>query len=99
VAAGLDARTTRTDGVADVGAVDLGYHALPTTLTILRGTTPEPLSFHRSVASLPFTDDPGTLTDPALSLLFYRVDGASNEIGAWKDEATVSERLDFLPSR
>lgn len=95
-AAGLDARTTRTDSVPDAGMVDHGFHyeSLP-ALTVLRGTRADALLPHRTVTSLPFTDDAGTLTDPALPVLFYRVAEASNSIFAVKDLPAETLRFEF----
>ena len=93
---GLDQRTTATDSTADGGMVDLGYH--PTrvlTLTVLRGTVASGLTLHRTLASLPFVDDPGTLSDPGLPLLFYEVAGAVNDIAVDKDIANDAVRLVF----
>jgi len=99
-AAGLDQRTTRTDSLADSGQVDLGFHyeSVP-SLTILRGTTADGLSPHRTVPDLPFTDDPGILTDPGLPRLFYRVPEAQNELLVIKDLAGNTLRLEFLSGR
>jgi hypothetical protein len=95
--AGLDTRTTSADSAPDAGVVDMGFHwrALA-ALTILRGTRADALAAHRTVTALPFTDDPGTLTDPALPLLFYRVAEATNEIGVQRDEGADAVRLELL---
>ena len=96
VAVGLDPRTTATDSAPDAGSVDLGYHPPRiVTLTILRGIVATTLTPHRTIAALPFTDDSGTLSDPALPLLFYAIAGADNEIGVTKDTALDAVRIDF----
>jgi hypothetical protein len=93
----LDARTTRTDSVGDEGVVDLGFHyPAVALLTVERGTSSTALAQHRSVTALPFTDDPGTLSDPALPLLFYRIPEAWNQLGIEKDLAVDAIRLVFL---
>ena len=95
-AAGLDQRTTATDSALDSGPVDLGFHAEPVpALTILRGSSPQALAVHRVVASLPFVDDPGTLSDPALPLLFYDVRVTETDIAVTKDAATDAVVLSF----
>jgi len=96
---GLDARTTRTDSVADTGAADLGYHyrSLP-FLTILRGTVADNLTPYTSVAGLPFADA-GVLGAPGLERLYYLVPEAENELGVRKDTRTGSVVLEFLPGR
>jgi hypothetical protein len=94
---GLAGRTTSADSALDAGIVDLGYHpeALA-ALSILRGTTADALTAHRTVSALPFTDDPGTLSDPGLPLLFYRVVEATNEIAVERDETADAVRLAFV---
>jgi hypothetical protein len=94
---GLDQLTTATDATMDVGTVDMGYHYEPVApLEILRGAAPNELAPHGTVTSLPFVDDAGTLTDPALPLLFYRIPAATNEMGVEKDLAADAPRLTFL---
>jgi hypothetical protein len=96
VAAGLDRRTTATDSALDAGAVDLGFHALPTaSLAVLRGTAASALTPHRTVSSLPFVDDPGTLSDPALPRLYYEVRVTDTDIGVTKDAATDAVVVSF----
>jgi len=94
---GLDARTTRTDSVGDAGVVDLGFHyPAVASLTVERGTSSAVLTPHRSVTALPFTDDPGTLSDPGLPLLFYRIPEAWNQLHVEKDLIDDATRLVFL---
>ena len=96
---GLDARTTRTDSVGDTGAVDLGFHyPAVASLTVERGASPVGLAPHATVTSLPWTDAPGTLSDPGLPFLFYRIPEALNQIGIQKDLAADTTRLVFLPA-
>ena len=96
-AAALDTRTTRTDSVADSNIVDLGYHYnVVSSLTVLRGTIADTLSNYRDVDFLPFLDDPGTLTDPTLPLLFYRVQGVENQIMVRKEISEDTLRLDYI---
>jgi hypothetical protein len=84
--AGLDTRTTRADSVGDSGIVDMGYHFPPVGgLEILRGTEAVLLQPHQTVQSLPFLDDPGSLTDPLLPLLFYEIPVAIQPIRLEKD--------------
>jgi len=94
---GLEARSTRTDSVGDGGTLDLGYHyeSIP-SLSVLRGTAADALTLHRAVASLPFVDDPGTLSDPSLRLLFYRVPEAQNQLGVEKVLVQDAVGLRFL---
>jgi len=84
--AGLDLRTTRADSVGDSGVVDMGYH-FPAVgdLEILRGTEAGVLQPHGTVQSLPFRDDPGSLTDPLTPLLFYEIPVATQPIRLEKD--------------
>jgi hypothetical protein len=97
--AGLDVRTTATDSSADGGVVDLGYHPERVNLRVMRGTAANALALHRVVAGLPFVDDPGTLGDPTLPVLFYEIAEVENEISVEKDLATNSVRLMFSPLR
>jgi hypothetical protein len=93
---GLDQRTTATSSMPDAGVVDLGYHAprvLP--LTIERGTVADTLAPYRVVDDLPFDDDAGTLSDPALPLLFYRIPAATRALGVQKNTALDAVRLVF----
>jgi len=84
--AGLDLRTTRVDSVEDSGIVDMGYHFPPVGgLEILRGTEAGLLQLHRTAQSLPFFDDPGSLTDPLTPLLFYEIPVAVQPIRLEKD--------------
>lgn len=98
-AAGLDALTTRTDGVPDSGQVDLGYHADPVgqrrPFTIRRGTRPQALTPIASVASLPFSDAPGTLVDPSMPLLFYDVPETTTLIAVSADRGILAPRFDW----
>ena len=89
-------RTTRTDSVPDAGTVDLGCH-FPTVgaLEIFRGTDPRALSSYRTVPVLPFSDDPGTLSDPSLRRLFYRIPVAVQPIRVEKDIASDAVVLRF----
>lgn len=64
-------------------------------MTVERGTTAGTLLPHASVASLPFVDDPGSLTDPLLPLLFYRVPEAENDLSVTKDLTAEAVRLSF----
>jgi hypothetical protein len=92
----MDARTTRTDSVADGGAMELGVHyAAVGSLSILRASTPTPLALHANVPSLPFLDASGVLSDPALPLLFYSVEIVENEIPLRKNLAQDTVRIDF----
>jgi len=84
--AGLDTRATRTDSVSDSGIVDMGYHyPAAGDLEILRGTEAGVLQPYRIVQSLPFRDDPGSLTDPLTPLLFYEIPVATQPIRLEKD--------------
>jgi hypothetical protein len=93
---GLDRRTTATSSAPDTGVVDLGYHA-PQVLpfTIERGTVADTLAAYRVVADLPFDDDAGSLSDPALPLLFYRIPGATRALGVQKNFGLDAVRLVF----
>jgi hypothetical protein len=101
--AGMDALTTRTDHAFDAGAVDLGVHHAASDLwgrawgpvTVLRGTTPTGLTLRATVADLPFTDEPGILSDAALPLLFYAVEWPANDIWVEKDFDTDSLRIRY----
>lgn len=96
LAASLDLRTTATSSARDAAAVDLGFHAVPTaSLTILRGSVATTLAPHRTVPGLPFVDDPGTLSDPALPLLHYEVSGTDTDIGVMKDSSLDAVRIEF----
>ena len=57
------------------------------------------LSPHASVSSLPYSDAAGTLSDPSLPLLFYRVPEASNDLLVAKDVAGDTIVLSFLDGR
>ena len=95
VTAGLDQRSTATTSAPDAGTVDLGYHHPPVALELLRGATADALAPYRTLSSLPFLDDPGTLSDPTLPTLFYLIPAATNDIGVTKSVATDAVRLDF----
>ncbi len=83
---GLDAVSTRSDGLPDAGLVDWGVHygapwpessagggGVPTgSLEIVRGSHPLELDRIAIVPDLPFTDNRGVLSDPGLRLLYYR---------------------------
>jgi hypothetical protein len=71
--AGLEFRTTRTDGVRDQGVADLGFHAEPTTFSLFRGTDPAILPLHIPDIVLPVLD-PGAALPSLPDLLYYRVD-------------------------
>ena len=73
VQAGLEQRTTRTDGVRDAGAADLGFHRAPTEFTVARGAVPTALLPHLVGVGLPATDA-GAALPPAPARLFYAVD-------------------------
>lgn len=96
VAASLDQRTTATNSTLDAAAVDLGFHAVPaTSLTVLRGTVATGLVPHRTVTALPFVDDPGTLSNPALPLLYYEVRLTDTDIAVTKDTVADAVMLSF----
>jgi len=71
--AGLQYRTTRTDGVRDQGTVDLGFHYEPGTFTVFRDTDPTGLPPHIPDVVLPVSD-PGAAGSGAPALLYYEVD-------------------------
>jgi hypothetical protein len=103
-AVGLDAVSTRTDGVGDSGLVDWGFHGgfhvgptwmatLPVPddrLMIRRGERPDRTAEHSRTPGLPWTDAPGVLSDPSLPLLFYDVLWTDTPIHLRKDELTDS---------
>lgn len=89
--AGLGGCTTRTDGGADTGLVDWGYHdcgivaggpwadePVAPTLEIWRGNTANALELHLVTTRLPRVDQPNIAPDTvrAGALLFYDVRGA-----------------------
>jgi hypothetical protein len=71
--AGLQYRTTRTDGVRDQGTLDLGFHYEPWTFTLFRHTDPVNLPPHLPDVVLPVSD-PGAAGPGAPSILFYEAD-------------------------
>lgn len=73
VAAGLQYRTTRTDGVRDSGLANIGAHHAPLSWTVMRGTDPRSLAPHALDTMLPHVDA-GAASPSAPSLLFYDVD-------------------------
>lgn len=98
LALGFDALTTATNSTPDTGVVDLGFHPRPiASLAIRRGTTPDALGPYRTGVTLPFVDDPGSLSDPALPLLYYLVPGVANEIGVDADRLADAPRLYLRP--
>ena len=98
--AGLHGRTTASDSATDSASVDLGYHyRVVVSLTVLRGTRADALSPHRTIESLPFSDGFGTLSDPVLPLLFYRVIETENELRVDKHLAADAVRLSLVITR
>jgi hypothetical protein len=94
--AGLDVRTTASSSLLDEGTVDMGYHYRPLpTLIIERGTIANALSGHAADADLPWEDDPGTLSDPSLPLLFYRIPATDRDFGVTKSVTFDTVRLAF----
>lgn len=96
-AAGLDTRTTRADSLTDTGPVDLGVHHAPVPggagvpeMDVLRSPDPRALAVIDTVARLPWSDLPGTLADPALPRLYYRVAAGTRPIRLRKDLAAES---------
>jgi hypothetical protein len=73
VEAGVEFRSTRTDGVRDTGVADRGFHYPPSSFNIFRGTDPANLPAYVTGIQLPYTDT-GARTDLSFPLLFYRVD-------------------------
>lgn len=101
--AGMDALTTRSDDVPDIGQADYGVHYWPLGIW---GTAAEPMTIHRGVDpgsvpawtttdALPWRDAPGELSNSSEPLVFYNVEIVGNEIKVSKDFASDTVRLSF----
>ena len=106
LALGVDTGSTRTDSAADAGQADLGFHVRPGPLDafplqpsttpgvpVRRGVAADALGPYAFIPSLPFTDAPGTLHEPALARVYYEVPGSTEVLLVSKDLATDSVRL------
>lgn len=108
---GLDTLTTRTDGVADSGLVDWGFHRgafldgaggpwadepVPPLLEIRRGTQPNALIDHGATVDLPWTDECCIVPDPyRRTLMFYDVPAATAPIRLVREEARQTVRIEY----